>query len=234
MGVGTYMASYLAYLVRYLFFQSRPLHLSRYIDPDYTMSPSAINTKDVYETINELTAPLNDMSSIDPLITLLALTYKTQTPSPSKQDRLLTLMHTISSSSTPDKIYSHVEQRNSFIRLISPALNGMAGLQDFEKAVRAEATADPEGFRTFWQLEERNLLKETVQNGLMGGSSPGAEVVFLDTFVGKEGRRCKVGLGDERTLMLVDEETEVGDVVRLVRNEKDGRVWFEGKRIGPE
>lgn len=190
------------------------------------MSPSALDTNNGetrQETITELSAPLNEMSSIDPLITLLAMTYRTQTPSPAKQDRLLTLMHTISTTSPvgaqPKKIYSHEEQRNSFIRFLSPVLNGMAGLQDFGAAVQEEAVQDPEGFRTFWQLEERNLLSDMVEGGQMGGASPGADVVFLEEFVGRpEG---KVALGSEGTLFRVGPTAELGQTVKLVK-ESDG------------
>jgi len=201
------------------------------------MSPSAITqtTSQVgEETVVELSPSLNELSSLDPLISLLAITYRTKTPSPLKQDRLLTLMHTLAEPSCC-KLYAHEEIRNSFIRFLSPVLNGMAGLQDFEKAVSAEMREDPEGFRSFWQLEERNLFQEMVQNGFMGGASPGADVVFLDTFVSEDAKSTsRIALSRDGTLLKVDGSCNVGDKVMVCKDDNpiEGRVVYHAATLG--
>lgn len=150
------------------------------------------------------------MSSISPLVSLLTLAYQVQTPSPSVQERLVTLRETISPSSSPStsKSYSHDELVNSFINFLSPILNGMAGLGDFESAVGAFAR--PDDFRQFWTLEGRNLIRESIAGPPNGLSRKGCDLPFLDTFV--KDVSCRVGIGaDTGMLVLVPGCAQVGD-----------------------
>ena len=200
------------------------------------MSPSAILPENVsHDTVHVLSEPLCAMQSITPLVSLLAMTYNSRPagsrPGGHAGDRLSSLMHTMSSRVTPSlkhkqgKFQSHEALRNSFVRLLSPVLNGMAGLQDFEDAVGA--SSNPEDFRDFWTLEGHNLIRDWVKDGGLAGTSPGADMVFLDTFVGDHS--CRVALGrDARALVLVSGDTRVGDsmVLKAVGDE-DTRVFCE-------
>ncbi|KAL6852673.1 hypothetical protein ACO1O0_007221 [Amphichorda felina] len=179
------------------------------------MLPPATDNYGIFQdTIAGLSEPLSSLNSLSPLVSLLALAYQTETPSPSCQDRLSSLMYTLAPS--PADHYSHEELRCSFTRLLRPVLSGMTGLREFQEAVGA--SSDPGGFRDFWRLQGRNLIRDLVQfvGNPDGGdeASPGADVPFLDAFVADLG--CRVALGlDRGQLILVPGEAKAGDDVRL-------------------
>ncbi|KAI6780801.1 uncharacterized protein J7T54_001109 [Emericellopsis cladophorae] len=187
------------------------------------MSPSALNsTVETTQIIIRLSSPLAELSTLTPLVDLLALTHAVTVPSPLKQSRLSTLLHTLSadpcpSSSSPSALHSEAEKLNSFIRFLSPVLNGMAGLREFEAAIDLRDD-DPQDFRDFWTLEDRNLIKEYVEDGQVGGSSPGSEKVFLDAYVRDVSRR--VALSQEGRLMLVDGHRKVGEQVPVAETKR--------------
>lgn len=122
------------------------------------------------DTISGLSDPLSSMSSISSLVPLLTIAYQAQAQaqSPSKQERLLTLLHTMSLAPIPDapKSYTREELINSFIHLLNPVLSGMAGMDDFEAAV--EGFSNPDDFCDFWTLDGRNLMRDFIQNGGRG------------------------------------------------------------------
>lgn len=195
-----------------------------------TMSPSAF--KDAVtptDTIETLSEPLSSMTSLSPLVNLLALTYRIKSPSPSKQDRLSSLMYTISTLDSCSKEHAHDEFRNSFVRLLSPVLNGMASLQEFEDAVGA--ATDPENFRDFWTLEGRNLIKEFVQDrGATRGTSPGADLPFLETFVGDASCRVALTKGSGQ-LVLVSGDCKAEDCVSPTLVLNHGMITFRDSRL---
>lgn len=192
------------------------------------MSPSALNsTVETTQIIIRLSSPLAELSTLTPLVDLLALTYAVTVPSPLKQSRLSTLLHTLSADprpSSPPAPHREAEKLNSFIRFLSPVLNGMAGLRDFEAAVDLRDDDDPQDFRDFWTLEDRNLIKEYVEDGQVGGSSPGSEKVFLDSFVRDVSRR--VALSHEGRLMLVDGHRKVGEEVFVAETKRAGLLIY--------
>lgn len=97
----------------------------------------------------------------------------------------------------------------SYIRFLSPVLNGFAGMSDFEASINAFST--PKDFRQFWDLEGKNLIEEFVSDGGAQRMIKGSDVPFLEEFVGDTKRR--VGLTEKGLIVLVEEGTEVGDEV---------------------
>ncbi|KAK7433392.1 hypothetical protein QQZ08_000332 [Neonectria magnoliae] len=171
------------------------------------------------DSIVGLSAPLSDMSDIFSLVSLLALAYKVRTPLSSVQERLVTLMHTMSPASRPldqqtapttSKRYSREEVLNSFIHFLSPVLNGMAGMHTFLSATNAYSR--PEDFRQFWDLEGCNLIKEFIESGGPPRSLQGYDVPFLKALVQDQTFRIALGKNNG-VLLLVPGDAQVGDDV---------------------
>ncbi|CAM1504260.1 Fc.00g018510.m01.CDS01 [Cosmosporella sp. VM-42] len=189
------------------------------------MTTTPNSKKAVYvDTIASLSDPLSSMSSIVSLVSLLSLAYQVRTPMPCVQERLLTLMQTMSPSATSIREntsqelegYSHEEVLNSFIQFLNPVLNGMAGMIDFLSAV--DAFSRPEEFREFWSLEDSNLIKEFIEVGGPFRAMKGCDVPFLKAFV--KDSSCRIGLGrDKAMLMLVPGDAQVGDDVWMEDSE---------------
>ncbi|RDA90163.1 hypothetical protein CP533_0524 [Ophiocordyceps camponoti-saundersi (nom. inval.)] len=159
------------------------------------------------DTIGRLSDPLADTSSIDPLVSLLALAYH-QEVGP-EGSRLATLMHTMtapspSSSSAAPRSQDLVK---AFIEFLSPILGGLAGLSDFSDAV--DAVSHPDDFRDFWTLNGQNLIRDVVA-GDGQGEPPVPAVPFLDTFVEDPSRRVALGL-ESGVLSLVPAEAKTDD-----------------------
>ncbi|KAM0285453.1 hypothetical protein ACHAQH_001402 [Verticillium albo-atrum] len=185
--------------------------------PEQTAEPTLQGT--YIDTIASVSEPLSSSTDVLHLITLLTLAYKVRTPSPTKQDRLATLMRTLSSDRlshirTPSYPhgFSREEVTRAFVRLLSPVLNGLTGLVEFERAVNAED--DPASFRQFWTLDDRNLLADAV-----AGTSPpvaaSATTIppeFLDTFVDDKTHRVAL-TKDRGMLTLVPGCVRAGDEV---------------------
>ncbi|KAH6996908.1 hypothetical protein EDB80DRAFT_726562 [Ilyonectria destructans] len=168
------------------------------------------------DSIASLSDPLSSMTSIFSLVSLLTLAYQVRSPLPSVQQRLLTLMHTMSPASNPlvqrtaPKGYSREEVLNSFIHFLSPVLNGMAGMLELLSAV--DAFSRPEDFRDFWSLERSNLIREFIENSGPLRGMKGYDVPFLETFV--QDPTCRIALGKNNSvLMLVPGDAQVGDDV---------------------
>ncbi|KAF4585936.1 hypothetical protein GQ602_005241 [Ophiocordyceps camponoti-floridani] len=157
------------------------------------------------DAIDRLSDPLAAMSSIDPLVSLLALAYE-QRVGPGR-DRLATLMHTMSASSPPPPQRCSPELVRAFVDFLNPILGGLAGLSDFSDAVNANS--HPEGFRDFWTLDGQNLMHDMV-TGDGQEVPPVASASFIDAFVEDTG--CRVALGLEScVLSLVPAQAEPGD-----------------------
>ncbi|KAM4056604.1 hypothetical protein HRG_003473 [Hirsutella rhossiliensis] len=156
------------------------------------------------------------MSSLTPLVSLLALAYQARGPPP---ERLATLMHAMSPAPTAE--HSRQEYVSSFVRLLSPVLNGLAGLKDFTEAVGAYS--EPEDFRGFWTLEGRNLIKEVVGGSAHMGAAMATNVSFLDVFVKDTSRRIALGR-KTRALALVPADAEPGDELWLEADEESPAV----------
>ncbi|KAH6899803.1 hypothetical protein B0T10DRAFT_468821 [Thelonectria olida] len=177
------------------------------------------------DSISSLSDPLSSMSSMFSLVYLLTLAYQVRTPLPSNQERLLTLMHTMTmsppaskrheqqpvpSNSHADRTYARGEILNSFIHFLSPVLNGMAGMLELLQAV--DAFSKPEDFREFWSLEGSNLIREFIESGgPLRRCMEGYDVPFLDAFV--QDPTCRIALGKNKGLLLVPGDAKVGDSV---------------------
>ncbi|KPM37582.1 hypothetical protein AK830_g9001 [Neonectria ditissima] len=171
------------------------------------------------DSIVGLSDPLSSMSSIFSLISLLTLAYQVRTPLPSTQERLVTLMHTMSPASRPldqqtapasSKRYSREEVLNSFIHFLSPVLNGMAGMLELLSATNAFSR--PEDFRQFWDLEGCNLIREFIESGSPPRRLEGYDVPFLDALVQDPTFRIALGKNNG-VLLLVPGDAQVGDDV---------------------
>jgi hypothetical protein len=183
-------------------------------------SPDAPTLRGAYvDTVVRVSDIISSTSDISSLVTLLSIAYQVQSPGPSADDPLNTLMRTLSADrladvTTPDfpRGFSRAEVVDSFTRFLSPVLNGLTGLVDFEQAV--DATRDPFAFRRFWTLNSRNLLAEAT-----AGNAPAATTVpvsFVDTFVHHPDAK-KLALTRERGLLaLVPYDVEPGDEVWTV------------------
>ncbi|PHH66319.1 hypothetical protein CDD81_7912 [Ophiocordyceps australis] len=168
------------------------------------MSPSA--TQDVLDRIGTLSAPLRCMSSIAPLVSLLAMAFQARQIQEPK--RLANLMHTMSLPLQDNDKVNHDVFVSSFIRLLSPVLNGKAGLEDVETALGA--LQQPVIFRTFWTLDGENLIKQAVDGDAHAGSLESVKAPFLDVFVHDASRR--IGLTcNKGCLVLVPGHAQCGD-----------------------
>ncbi|KJZ77163.1 hypothetical protein HIM_03484 [Hirsutella minnesotensis 3608] len=97
------------------------------------------------DTIESLSDPLACTSSIDSLVSLLAIAFRAKVHRTCQGERLSNLMHTMSLP-LPAKRDGGA-YLSSFIHFLSPVLNGLAGMQDFATAV--EGLSQPEDFRKF-------------------------------------------------------------------------------------
>lgn len=164
------------------------------------------------DTIQSISDPLSSMSSVFSLIYLLTLAYQVRTPMPDAQQRLLTLLYTMSPALRPgqNKTYSRSEILNSFVHFLSPVLNGMAGMLELLSAV--DAFSRPQDFRDFWGLEQTNLIRDFIETGGPLRGMEGYDVPFLDSFI--QDSSCRIALGEEKgILLLVPGDAEVGDHV---------------------
>ncbi|KAI8248589.1 hypothetical protein K4K53_000680 [Colletotrichum sp. SAR 10_77] len=177
------------------------------------------------DTIVDVSEQLFYMKQLLPLVKLLALVYKVRAPSLSEEDRMNTLMRTLSgdtlNKTTTDRYpqgFTRDEIIQSFGRLLSPVLNGLSGLDDFEKAI--SAGEDPAGFRQFWALDDRNLLTDAVCGSGPMASVTETDIPFLDIFVKDKTRRLAL-TQDHATLVLVPHDTRPGDEIwAMSRTEK--------------
>ncbi|GKT48482.1 uncharacterized protein ColSpa_08663 [Colletotrichum spaethianum] len=140
-----------------------------------------------------------------------------RSPSPDEECHMNTLIRTLSGDSlnktTTDRYpqgFTRDQIVLSFSRFLSPVLNGLAGLGDFEKAVGAGE--DPESFRQFWTLDDRNLLTDAMSSTGPLAPTADTEVPFLETFVKDKSRRLAL-TQDHGALVLVPNQTRAGDEV---------------------
>ena len=167
------------------------------------------------ESICEVSDALGNMESLSPLVKLLTIAYQCRSPAYSEQERLLTLLKTMATdpSASSTSSYTHRQYINSYKHFLSPVLNGMAGLQEFEASVGA--LDHPGDFRDFWMLEGDNLIQQFVEGN--GSESvtiiEGSDLPFLDTFV--TDKTSLLALSRETgCLKLVSGEAQVGDVIK--------------------
>ncbi|KAL0939510.1 uncharacterized protein CTRU02_206120 [Colletotrichum truncatum] len=172
------------------------------------------------DTIVDISEELSYMKELLPLVKLLALVYKIRAPSPSEEYHMNTLMRTITADSlnktTTDKYpegFTRDEIIQSFSRFLSPVLNGLSGLGDFEKAIGAGE--DPAGFRQFWALDDRNLLTDAVSSSGPMAAFTETEIPFLDIFVKDKTRRLAL-TQDHGALVLVPHDAKPGDEVWMM------------------
>ncbi|RMJ08746.1 hypothetical protein CDV36_011644 [Fusarium kuroshium] len=186
------------------------------------------------DNIASLSDPLSSMSSIFSLVSLLTMAYQVRTPQPSVQQRLLTLLNTMSPAltteikTTPDspRGYSREEILNSFVHFLSPVLNGMAGMLELLSAV--DAFSRPEDFRQFWSLERSNLIRDFIESGGPLRGMEGYDVPFLEAFV--KDSSCRIALGkNQGMLLLVPGDAEVGDDVWWDEDEQRLTVSRKGE-----
>ncbi|KAM5351774.1 hypothetical protein ACJ41O_004497 [Fusarium nematophilum] len=208
------------------------------------LNPTQPNKAIYIDSIASVSDPLSSMSSIFSLVSLLTLAYQVRTPQPSVQERLLTLLHTMSpalrideeqttataatATTTPEALkgYSREEILNSFIHFLSPVLNGMAGMLELLSAV--DAFSRPEDFRQFWSLERSNLIRDFIESGGPLRGMQGYDVPFLEAFV--KDSSCRIGLGKNKgMLLLVPGDAEVGDHVWLDEHEQRLTVSRKGE-----
>lgn len=201
---------------------------------DDTSLPSAwtFDNASYEDTIDVVSDPLSSMDSISPLVSLLTLCYRCSitkdNASPSKPvhemhppDRLSTLMNAMAQSPAC-RTHRHEEMHNSFIRLLSPVLSGMAGLSDFEEAVGAFSA--PDDFRNFWTFQGRNLIRDVLQGDGGDRDTRGSELPFVDVFV--RDPTCRIALTREgRRLLLVPGEAQAGDGILEVAVGGGIRHW---------
>ncbi|PHH76850.1 hypothetical protein CDD82_3782 [Ophiocordyceps australis] len=167
------------------------------------MSPSA--TRDVLDRIDIMSAPLCCMSSIAPLVSLLAIAFQARQMQEPK--RLANLMHTMSLPRQDNKV-NHDVFVSSFIRLLSPVLNGKAGLDEVVTALGA--LQQPVNFCAFWTLDGENLIKQAADGGAHAGFLESVKAPFLDVFV--HDASCRIGLTcNEGCLVLVPGHAQCGD-----------------------
>ncbi|KAF5018811.1 hypothetical protein F66182_9204 [Fusarium sp. NRRL 66182] len=174
------------------------------------------SNKAIYiDSIASLSDPLSAMTSTFSLVSLLTMAYQVRTPLPSNQERLLTLLNTMSPALRTEadlaaSRYSREEILNSFIHFLSPVLNGMAGM--LELLTNVDAFSRPEDFRQFWSLERSNLIRDFVESGGPLRGMQGYDVPFLEAFV--KDSSCRIALGSNNgMLLLVPGDAEVGDDV---------------------
>ncbi|KAF5972734.1 hypothetical protein FBULB1_8605 [Fusarium bulbicola] len=196
------------------------------------MHPSKLLTnqpnKAIYiDSIATLSDPLSSMSSTFSLVSLLTMAYHIRTPLPSNQERLLTLLNTMSPAlrTETESKHSREEILNSFVHFLSPVLNGMAGM--LELLTNVDAFSRPEDFRQFWNLERSNLIRDFVESGGPLRGMQGYDVPFLETFVNDPS--CRIALGSNNgMLLLVPGDAEVGDDVWWDEDEQRLTVYSKG------
>lgn len=173
------------------------------------------------DTVARVSDIVVNMKELAPLVDLLTMTFLAQCPSPIPEDPLNTLMRTLSADRlgkvTTDKFprgFTRDEVVESFCRFLSPVLNGLSGLVDFEQAV--DASKDPDAFRRFWTLDTRNLLADATAGTSPAATAAHTNVPFLETFVeAADGKR--VALTKERGLLaLVPSDVREGDEIWTV------------------
>lgn len=200
---------------------------------DTSLPPASTFDNASYEdTIEAVSEPLSSMDSISPLVSLLALCYRctiendasspiiTSVHHAPPPDRLSTLMNTMAQSPAC-KTHRHEEMNNSFIRLLSTVLSGMAGQYEFAEAVGAFSA--PDDFRDFWTFQGRNLIRDVVQGGGTGYAR-GSELPFVNVFV--RDPTCRIALTREgKKLLLVPGETQAGDAIFGAAGGDESRHW---------
>lgn len=217
-------------------------HYTAYQYQLYNMHTSKLNptqpSKAMFiDNIASLSDPLSSMSSIFSLVSLLTMAYQVRSPQPSVQERLLTLLNTMSPAlttggaytrTTPGspRGYSREEILNSFIHFLSPVLNGMAGMLELLSAV--DAFSRPEDFRQFWSLEQSNLIRDFIESGGPLRGMEGYDVPFLEAFV--KDSSCRIALGkNQGMLLLVPGDAQVGDNVWWDEDEQRLTVSRKGE-----
>ncbi|KAK1992819.1 hypothetical protein LX36DRAFT_284097 [Colletotrichum falcatum] len=186
------------------------------------------------DTVVAISEELGHMKDLLPLVKLLSLVYKMRSPSPDEECHMDALMRTLSGDSlnktTTDRRpqgFTREEIVQSFHRLLGPVLNGLAGLGCFEKAVGAGQ--DPESFRQFWALDDRNLLTDAMSGSGALAAASEMGIDFLETFVKDKSRRLAL-TQDHGALVLVSNRTRVGDEVwRMSRSSSLVVVRREGR-----
>ncbi|TQN72684.1 hypothetical protein CSHISOI_02757 [Colletotrichum shisoi] len=186
------------------------------------------------DTIVAVSDELAHMKELLPLVKLLSLVYKMRSPSPDEEHHMNNLMRTLSgdglSRTTTERHpqgFTRHEAIQSFSRFLSPVLNGLSGLVDFEQAVGAGE--DPESFRQFWALDDRNLLTDAISGSGPLAATAETDIPFLETFVEDKSRRLAL-TQDHGALVLVPNRARVGDEVwkmsrgsSLIVIRRDGR-----------
>ncbi|KAK2034306.1 hypothetical protein LX32DRAFT_419204 [Colletotrichum zoysiae] len=169
------------------------------------------------DTVVAVSEELGHMKDLLPLVKLLSLVYKMRSPSPDEESHMKALMRTLSgdalNKTTTDRHpqgFTRHEIVQSFHRLLGPVLTGLAGLGDLEQTVGAGR--DPESFRQFWALDDRNLLTDAMAGSGAFAVTSEMGVNFLDTFVKDKSRRLAL-TQDHGALVLVSNRTRVGDEV---------------------
>ncbi|WYZ34289.1 hypothetical protein EsH8_I_000565 [Colletotrichum jinshuiense] len=172
------------------------------------------------DTVVDVSEELSHMKQLLPLVKLLALVYKMRSPSPDEEYHMNTLMRTLSgdnlSKTTTDSHpqgFTREEIIRSFSRFLSPVLNGLTGLGDFEKAVGAGE--DPEAFRQFWALDDRNLLTDAISGSGPLAATTDTEIPFLEVFIKHNSRRLAL-TQDHGALVLVPSQTRAGDEIWMM------------------
>ncbi|KAM0434680.1 hypothetical protein ACHAPT_003779 [Fusarium lateritium] len=195
------------------------------------LNPAQPNKAMFIDNIASLSDPLSSMSSIFSLVSLLTMAYQVRTPQPLVQERLLTLLNTMSPALTTEhqttsERYSREEILNSFVHFLSPVLNGMAGMLELLSAV--DAFSRPEDFRQFWSLERSNLIRDFIESGGPLRGMEGYDVPFLEAFV--KDSSCRIALGRNKgMLLLVPGDAEVGDHVWWDEDEQRLTVSRKGE-----
>ncbi|KAF4464526.1 hypothetical protein FALBO_8641 [Fusarium albosuccineum] len=195
------------------------------------LTPTQPNKAIFIDSIAILSDPLSSMSSMFSLVSLLTMAYQVRTPLPCVQERLLTLLHTMSPALRTEgqqgaHAYSREEILNSFIHFLSPVLNGMAGMLELLTAV--DAFSRPEDFRQFWTLGHSNLIRDFIESGGPLRGMQGYDVPFLEAFV--KDSSCRIALGKNKgMLLLVPGDAEVGDDVWWDEDEQRLTVTRKGE-----
>ncbi|KAK0375800.1 hypothetical protein CLIM01_06844 [Colletotrichum limetticola] len=172
------------------------------------------------DTVVEISEELFHMKELLPLVKLLTLVYKMRSPNADEEHHMNTLLRTLSGDNlnkiTTDRHpegFTRDEIVKSFSRFLSPVLNGLTGLGDFEQAVGAGE--DPDSFRQFWALDDRNLLSDAASGRGPLAASTEPIIPFLETFVKDRSRRIAL-TQDHGALVLVPNQTRPGDEIWMM------------------
>ncbi|KAF9873554.1 hypothetical protein CkaCkLH20_09013 [Colletotrichum karsti] len=190
------------------------------------------------DTIEDVSEELSYMKQLLPLVKLLTLVYRVHSPNPAEEYHMNTLMRTLSAD-TPSKTtterypegFTRDEIIQSFSRFLSPVLNGLSGLGDFEKAI--DAGEDPAGFRQFWALDDRNLLTDAVSGSGPLAAITKTEIPFLDVFVKDKTRRLAL-THDHEALVLVPRGAKAGDEIWMMSREESLVVVRRDEKPGTQ